>query len=370
VTREILAQRLWTAAQNDSDLRTRLRSSYRGRFDVFDALWWRANPLSPTPAGRPDPAAELIDLKAAVYRLHRDPEPLVEFVDPITQRTVYATEAEHLLRTRMREQAQEESALDAILAAAEGWTEATGAATPITGAQEPDGPDEPGTEEFGTTEPGATESVAAGPDTGEAPGTAFGAGAPWRWPRGALLLLLAGALVGALAALVLPPLIGPTDPAAVPVPSSTSTATPTQAGPVDPRQAELDVLRIFDEPADFPGGKVPELGIVFAQDSIRSIGPAPGDAGYGVYVARREQEQYCIVVQDADRTGTNVCADPDTLVRTGLWVNAIVKGTIAVSGSSRASVLLSLYVNWAPDGTITTISHPYADTCRAAPSRC
>ncbi|TFB53385.1 hypothetical protein, partial [Cryobacterium tagatosivorans] len=201
MTQEILAQRLWTAAQKDSDLRTRLRTTYRGRVDVCDALWWRANPLSPTPAGRPDPAAELIDLKAAVYRLHTDPEPLVEFVDPITLRTVYATEAEHQLRTRMREQTQEDAALDAVLTAAESGTEA--------GFEAGSAADRPAQQAARRRDGGARAGVNAGPDaegedTAGAAGAAgaagrtdgpgvraeFGlvAGGPWRRRRFAALL--------------------------------------------------------------------------------------------------------------------------------------------------------------------------------------
>lgn len=345
MAQEILAQRLWTAAQNDADLRARLRSSYGGRLDVFDALWWRANPLSPTPAGLPDPGVELIDLKAAVYRLHTDPEPLEEFVDPITQHTVFATETEHRLRTRMREQAQEDAALDAVLALVENGSD--------------------------TTASGATRSDSAGAGPGESPYPVDpGADDPLRKHRVAVLLVLAGAVVGALIALAVPALV---DPAGLPVagnPAATETVAPTDPDADDRRRTGRDVLKIFDEPAEFADGQVPDLGISFDQDSIRSIGPAPGDTGYDVYVAKRGQSQYCIVVQDADNTGTNACASPDTLARTGLWAHATVLGTIPIRGNPRLPVLLSLYVIWAPDGTITTISHPYVDKCGVAPANC
>ncbi|MDY7555508.1 hypothetical protein [Cryobacterium sp. 10C3] len=68
------AGRLREAAQADAALHEVLRRGYPGRHDVLDALWWRAHPLTETPAGRPDPAAELPELQAAVYSRARSPE--------------------------------------------------------------------------------------------------------------------------------------------------------------------------------------------------------------------------------------------------------------------------------------------------------
>lgn len=354
MTQEVLAQRLWTAAQKDPDLRTWLRRSYRGRFDVCDALWWRANPLSPTPAGRTDPAVELIDLKAAVYRLHAEPEPVVEFVDPITQRTVSATETEHRLRTRMREQAQEDAALDALLAAAEsGTAEAGRGAAGATGVPAPAG--------------GSARSVADASGKAE-PGPA--SGGRGRKRSFAALLVAAGALAGSLATLAGATLAGrpgvPND-AGPPARVSIDDQAP---GPVEPRAAEPDVLQVFDEPQSFADGKVPDLGHRFVPTSIRSVGAAPAEAGYGVYVAQRGTAQYCLVVQNANRTGTNTCAGKANLARTGLRVTATVMGTVSVSGNPRMPVLLEVYVVWAPDGSITTTSHPHIDACVAAPANC
>jgi len=402
VTQEILAQRLWTAAQNDSDLLTGLRSAYRGRFDVRDALWWRANPLAPTPSGRPDPAAELIELKAAVYCLHSVPEPLVEFVDPITLRTVRATETEHRLRQRMREQAQEDAALDAVLSAADRWTGAADAADTLDAADGLDalgghdghhagataamGGAEPTDEVLGTEDADdsgtggsspkgtATQgSATRGSAAGRSLRTEFGLypGAPRPRRRFALLLVAAGALVGALiAALLVPALAGPAELPEAAAPAADIGTGHGALGAADPQTLEQDYLRIFDEPADFADGEAPYLGAEFNHDSIRSVGAAPAEAGFGVYAARRGTGQYCIIVRNADGTGTSACAGPGTLARTGLRVNATVRGTVSVSGNPRMPVLLELYVVWAPDGSITTSSHPQADSCVASPAIC
>ncbi|TFD49051.1 hypothetical protein E3T33_00790 [Cryobacterium sp. TMT1-2-1] len=391
MTQEILAQRLWTAAQNDSGLLTRLRSAYRGRFDVRDALWWRANPLAPTPSGRPDPAAELFELKAAVYCMHSVPEPLVEFVDPITLRTVHATETEHRLRQRMREQAQEDAALDAALATADRWADAADVLDALDGPAQASPPAalgraDPADEGLGTEN--ADDSGAGGwrprgsASQGSVPGgsattrslrTQFGLypGAPRPQRRFALLLVAVGALVGALvAALMVPALVGPADLPEAAAPAADIGSGPGALGAADPQALEQDYLRIFDEPADFADGKAPYLGAEFSHDSIRSVGAAPAGASFGVYVARRGTGQYCIIVQNADHTGTSACAGPGTLARTGLRVNATVRGTVSVGGNPSKAVLLELSVVWAPDGSITTSSHPQGDSCVASPAIC
>jgi len=68
------AGQLREAARADAALHAVLRRTYPGRHDVLDALWWRAHPLSETPAGRGDPAAELPALQAAVYSRARSAE--------------------------------------------------------------------------------------------------------------------------------------------------------------------------------------------------------------------------------------------------------------------------------------------------------
>ncbi|TFD73350.1 hypothetical protein E3T54_16315 [Cryobacterium sp. Sr8] len=388
MTQEILAQRLWTAAQNDSDLLTRLRSAYRGRFDVRDALWWRANPLAPTPSGRPDPAAELFELKAAVYCMHSVPEPLVEFVDPITLRTVHATETEHRLRQRMREQAQEDAALDAALATADRWADAAdpldgpahahppaalGWADPTDAALGTEDADDSGAGGWRPQGSASQGSVPGGSATARSLRTEFGLypGAPRPRRRFALLLVAAGALVGTLvAALVVPAFFGPADLPEAAAPAAGIGTGPGALGAADPKAPEQDYLRIFDEPADFADGKAPYLGAEFSHDSIRSVGAAPPGAGFGVYVARRGTGQYCIIVQNADRTGTSACAGPGTLARTGLRVNATVRGTVSVGGNPSMAVLLELSVVWARDGSITTSSHPQGDSCVASPAIC
>jgi hypothetical protein len=121
VNRAEVAQRLWTDARADAHLLGRLRAAYRGHGEVVDALWWRANPLTHTPDCRPDPASELAPLVERVYSRPVDsdarggPEPLVEFVDPISMHVVTATESGRTLRTLTLRLGEDAKALDELL---------------------------------------------------------------------------------------------------------------------------------------------------------------------------------------------------------------------------------------------------------------
>ncbi|WP_198415105.1 hypothetical protein, partial [Cryobacterium tagatosivorans] len=196
------------------------------------------------------------------------------------------------------------------------------------------------------------------------------AGGPWRRRRFAALLVAAGALAGALATFAGATLAGPAELPTDAGPAAKVSVDYSAPRPAAPRAPEPNILQIFDEPANFPNGKVPDLGDRFVPTSIRSVGAVPAEAGYGVYVAQRGTAQYCIVVQNPDHTGTSACAGPGALARNGLRVTATVLGTVTVSGNPRMPVLLELYVVWAPDGSITTTSHPRVDACVAAPADC
>jgi hypothetical protein len=69
--------------------------------------------------------------------------------------------------------------------------------------------------------------------------------------------------------------------------------------------ATNDVLQLFDEKANWPGGASPDLGSDYRPKSIRSVlAPAPTERGSGVYAAQRGTTKYCIIVQNVDLIGS------------------------------------------------------------------
>jgi hypothetical protein len=98
MTRDSLAQRLWLAGHTDAELLHPLRDTYRGRFDMLDALWWRFRPPTQTGSGHADPAGKLAALKAHVYSRGCLGESVIDLYDPVTGTTVTATANEHRLR--------------------------------------------------------------------------------------------------------------------------------------------------------------------------------------------------------------------------------------------------------------------------------
>lgn len=349
VTGETLAQRLWTAAQTDVGLLTRLRVTYRGRFDALDALWWRANPLTPTPAGVPDPAAGLAALQAAVYSPAAASEPLVEFVDPITGESVHATENEHRLRELMQQLNRDAAALDFTLERMSDWSENVGrsrrGAVPREGSFSGDRPDR---------EPG--------PGTNPRPDlpTAADPAAVAHRRRTPLLLLVgfaAGAAMGAGVAM-----------ATIDLRGTRATPGPT-ASQASASVASRDFLKIFTQPAEFPEGKVPDLGPEYVQDSIRRIpDPAATAAGYEVFVARRsvdrvnvdrrnadrlDADRFCIILRNPDEKTRIACADHRTISATGLRLDAVLLGNPPTLETPESPYVVDVTVIWAPDGTLT-----------------
>ena len=86
----------------DPQYESRLRSVYQGRHDVLDALWWAAHPLTPSPRGLSDPAAELRPLQNAVFSREKAESPIIEVADPDTGASVRMSEAEHRLQEAQR----------------------------------------------------------------------------------------------------------------------------------------------------------------------------------------------------------------------------------------------------------------------------
>lgn len=122
-----------------------------------------------------------------------------------------------------------------------------------------------------------------------------------------------------------------------------------------------DVLQIFGEEPDWGAGGPPTLGSEYQPESIRSVlGAAPAETGFGVYIAQRGAAEYCIIVQDADLSGSTACASLRTIATSGLHLHALVWSLPLPAGNS---VLLQVYVTWTDTGAVVTGSAPRA-ACR------
>lgn len=362
--RAILAEKLWIAAQTDAGLIAELREAYRGRLDAQDALWWRANPLTPTPAGRPDPGAEVTALQAAIYSRTPSAEGPVEFVDPTTGESVRATESEHRLRTLTHQLAQDAAAVDAVLDRFQDWTETAAdgdddgeAARAVASlfragqlredANGPNGPNGPNYANDGNGPNGPNLSPEESTSDAAVPGHR----------RRTLGLLAVGAAVGVLATMGVQAIqgqVGPTD--ATPITQLLAEYNESNP-PTDDAAASLsNVLQIFDQLAAFPDGQVPDLGPAYLPESIRGIFDVRGE-GYSIYVAQRGTSQYCIIVQDADQTASSACAGASVIAQEGLTVNAVVLGSIPGLDEGPAT-LTDVTVTWSSDGEFSSSSTP------------
>ncbi|WP_022885638.1 hypothetical protein [Glaciibacter superstes] len=350
-----LAARLRAAADTDPTLLRELRAAYGGRFDVLDALWWRENPLSPTPAGLDDPAAELRELQSAVYSRASADEPFVEFTDPETGETRHATPSERRLNEVRRQLADDAAELDAVLDRFSDWP--TRMAPANEDATNPGFATSDAMPTFATPTNAAMTDVAgnAGRPGSEAEFSDRFSRIPF---RRTLLLLATGAAAGVLITLGVQAVQGP--------PASTEAASDSQplteydgtiqaeARDEDGTPGSSNVLAIFDQPAQFPGDTVPNLGSAYIPESIRSVfGATPSVDGFGVYVAQRGVSQYCIIVQNADLTGSTECAGASVIEKYGLRLDAVVLGRGSDATDGPLDTLLDLRVSWGQDGTFS-----------------
>ncbi|HYI34742.1 MAG TPA: hypothetical protein VEX88_14875 [Glaciibacter sp.] len=299
-TRAAEAEKLWTDSQSDAKLLADLRAAYRGRFDVLDALWWRAHPGVPTPQGVPDPAAELVTLSASVYSVPTTAEPLVEFIDPVSNQPVRSTEDGRRLRLLTLHLAEDAAALDAAI---------------HNSSQPP------------TLPPASALSMTPGGRQRDRAGR-----------KAAAVCLAALALLGVGAATtILEPMFGPdADVAAAP-----------------------EVLQIFTDHDRYPVVIAPDLGNRFNPASIRSVTP-PGaeQAGYEMYVAQNTDGDYCVVLQNLEGRLDTRCTSAVELASSGLRLDAVVIPPPSVLESSQPPIPFDVTVIWSTDGTFTAAFSP------------
>jgi hypothetical protein len=300
-TRASAAEKLWTDSQSDAKLLADLRAAHRGRFDVLDALWWRSHPGVPTPQGVPDPAAELDRLSASVYSVHSTAEPLVEFIDPVSNQPVRTTEDGRRLRMLTLHLAEDAAALDAaIRSIAEPRPPAPtpGSASPSTPGRQPDR--------------AGRRAAAVG--------------------IGVLALLGLGA-----ATTILEPMFG------------------SDAGVA----AAPEVLQIFTDHDRYPVVIAPDLGNRFNPASIRSVTP-PGaeEAGYQMYVAQNTDGDYCVVLENLEGRLDTRCTSAVELASSGLRLDAVVIPPPSVLESSQPPTPFDVTVIWSTDGTFTAAFTP------------
>ncbi|TFB85366.1 hypothetical protein E3O44_14410 [Cryobacterium algoricola] len=343
------AGHLREAAQADAALHAVLRRDYRGRHDVLDALWWRAHPLTESPSGRPDPAAALPDLQAAVYSRARSAES--------------APEDEERLAALKQALDQDTADLEALLEQhATPEAAALAKTAQLLSARAEKGPlSAPDRGTFsalaGTVAGDATEiEVDAGPEAVAGPENAAR-----RRLRGlrAGALVLAGTAIGVLSLLALQAsgLAGATDAPG----AATSTAGVSETA--GPTASANDLLAIFDGPEFVPDETAPALGGEYT--AVHSLfGPTPEYwMPYSVFAARLRDDQYCLILRTADLTGTSVCTTLDELTQSGLHLNATVMGTLAPPGPLSATdaydQLTDVTVDWTVAGGMTSTSGPH-----------
>lgn len=341
------AGRLREAAQADAALQEVLRGAYAGRHDVLDALWWRAHPLTDTPAGWPDPAAELPELQAAVYSRARSPES--------------ASEDEQRLAALQLALGLDTADLDALLgqypALEAGALAKTGPFLPARVRKVP--LSDPDTRTFRTLAEGGADAA-----VGTAAGHGPEASAAPRRLRGlrAGALVLAGAAVGVLALLVLQAsgLAGATDASGGATPTAGASET---AGPA---ASAGNLLGVFDQPEFVPDDTTPALGGEYT--SVHSLFGPVLETGlpYSVFAARLRDDQYCLILRNADLTGTSACTTLDELAGSGLHLNATVMGSLGTAGplpvSDTYDQLIDVSVDWTADGMSSSSGpHPSAD---------
>ena len=97
-----------------------LAAEWRGEGAIDDAVHWRLHPSTAAPSGRPDPAAQLVELRVKVYSRPTKSEPTIEVTDAAGTPVRVAESAVRLLLLERRLESSRRLLDDAIAAARRG----------------------------------------------------------------------------------------------------------------------------------------------------------------------------------------------------------------------------------------------------------
>lgn len=274
-----------------------LRAAWQGPGSLDDAVHWRRFPATSAPSGRADPAAQLGELRARVYRRPRGDEPIVEV--PVASGSVWLAESEALLLLLERQLEHDGRVLDDAVDAARRRI---------------------------------TPSVVEPDDASPAP-------APGRFAR---VLRLHPALVFSAAATVLVALVIPAT-ASVLAPSLTPSAGLLTV--FNRPQGAIDVA-----PRVFSGGQPGSTQRV--RDTTRLLGV---HYGVEVFAYRNSADDVCLLSAAPGDHDVTACASLRSFARSGLSiapVNYHVDYTVA-DAAAGVTVTSRLAFRWGPDADLT-----------------
>lgn len=348
---------------DDETARRALTDAYTGPHDILDAVWWREHPLTPTPEGRPDPAAARAALQKRAFAPGVS-EPLVEVVDADSGEVVRVPESAArlvALEGRLRSNA---AALDKALVDARPALDAATARRAPAAAPAP-------TPVAKTSASGSAPDAAHGsaPDPAPSSGSAethTAAAAPtptletwrrrsqlWMWTAVAAgLLLLAG--VGIAVAQQLSPTANVfgrsagsiVDPSGSPATSSADPAATTTALPPG--------LTIFEDPSLAPSIPPQNIDPYYKPESLRLLGVA--DSELTVYAVENRIDQPCLLAVYVDGTQSATCVTKQEFASMGIELR--ITSLRATPAGEAAPDPSEDVVFWNSDGSYGVSSSP------------
>ena len=306
----------------DPQFESRLRSVYQGRHDVLDALWWAAHPLTPSPRGIPDPAAELRGLQNAVFSRGRGESPIIEFADPHTGASVRMREAEHRLQEAQRLLAADAAQLSAALIAAEPTVAAAGvresANVPEASRVSPPERETRITPAPAVLAPSSIEhNQPAREERGLIPAPSGAA------PRARRLLLPVLSGVALLAAIVFLPSITGMNPetGGAPTPAPTFSEAPRVRTEIVRLGSDGNVsepLVLLERPAT-DADRPPDILPMHQPGSYRRLPDLVGHLQ--LYLARDREDAICLVAFRIDGASISSCVEEALFPDQGIWFN-------------------------------------------------
>ncbi|WP_146078148.1 hypothetical protein [Subtercola sp. Z020] len=332
---------------DDETARRALTDAYTGPHDILDAVWWREHPLTPTPEGRPDPAAARVALQKRAFAPGVS-EPLVEVLDADSGEVVCVPESAArlvALEGRLRSDA---AALDKAL------VDARPALDAATARRAP----------AATPAPTPTPVVKA-PASGSAE-THTAAAAPtptletwrrrsqlWMWTAVAAgLLLLAG--VGIAVAQQLSPTANVFGRSAGSIVDPSGSPATSSADPAATATALPPGLTIFEDPSLAPSIPPQNIDPYYKPESLRLLGVA--DSELTVYAVENRIDQPCLLAVYVDGTQSATCVTKQEFASMGIELR--ITSLRATPAGEAAPDPSEDVVFWNSDGSYGVSSSP------------